>query len=95
MPKAGFVVGGGPVAPEFSPSLSASIRGRASRAMLEKTYHCTSSFCCGCGTRLSTNWGEPLGRYFVMDNNGRFYCTNCDKQFENNDERIYVSMEDE
>ena len=83
-----------PVAPEFSPSLSASIHGRASRAMLEKIYHCTSSFCCGCGTHLSTNWGEPLGRYFIMDNNGRFYCATCDKQFEDNDERIYVPEED-
>lgn len=95
MPRVGFVTGGGPVTSKMSPSLLASIRGRASRAMLEKAYHSTSSFCCQCGTHIKTEWGEPLGRYFVMDKNGRFYCMHCDKEFEDVDERIYVPMEDE
>ncbi len=94
MPRVGFVTGGDSVAPELSPSLLASIRGRASRAMLEKTYHSTSGFCCQCGIHIKTEWGEPLGRYFVMDKNGRFYCMNCDKDFEVGDERIYCE-EDE
>lgn len=29
MPRVGFVIGGGPITPEISPSLLASIRGRA------------------------------------------------------------------
>ena len=95
MPRVGFVTGCGPVAPEMSPSLLASIRGQASHAMLEKTYRSTSGFCRICGIHLKTEWGEPLGRYFVMDKNGCFYCMNCDKHFNEGDERIYVSEEDE
>ena len=94
MPRVGFVTGGGPVAPEMSPSLLASIHGQASRAMLEKTYHSTSGFCRVCGVHISTEWGEPLGRYFVMDKNGRFYCMNCDKHFDEGNEEIYVPEED-
>lgn len=95
MPRVGFVTGGSSITSEMSPDLLASIRGRASRAMLEKTYHSTSGFCCQCGTHIKTEWGEPLGRYFVMDKNGRFYCMNCDKDFKDVDERIYLPMEDE
>ena len=94
MPRVGFVTGG-PATPKMSLDLLASIRGRASRAMLEKAYHSTSGFCRVCGVHLRTEWGEPLGRYFVMDKNGCFYCMNCDKQFDEGDEEIYVSEEDE
>lgn len=94
MPRVGFVTGGGSVTPEMSPSLLAFIRARASRAMLEKTYHSTSGFCRVCGVHLETEWGEPLGRYFVMDKNGCFYCMNCDRRFGEGDEEIYVPEED-
>ena len=94
MPRVGFIVGGGSVTPEISPSLLASIRGRASRAMLERAYHSTSGFCRVCGVHITTQFGEPLGRYFVMDKNGCFYCMNCDKHFGEGDEEIYVLEED-
>lgn len=90
MPRVGFVIGGGSVIPEMSPSLFASIHGRASREMLKKSYHSTSGFCRVCGVHIKTEWGEPLGRYFVMDKNGCFYCMNCDKHFGEGDEEIYV-----
>ena len=50
--------------------------------------------CCRCGTTLRTLTGEPLSRYFVMDVQGNFYCTECDTQFEDDDERIYMGDED-
>lgn len=70
------------------------IRQLAEKAYLEKRYHLTRDNCCVCGTHISTEWGEPLGRYFVMDTKGRFYCMNCDKHFGENDEEIYVPEED-
>ena len=63
-------------------------------ATLERLYHSTNANCCKCGCHLKTEWGEPLGRYFVMDKTGRFYCMGCDKEFEEVDERIYVPKED-
>ena len=89
MPRVGFVTGGGPVAPETSPSLLASIRGRASRAMLEKIYHSTSANCYVCGCRLVSGCGVPLGSMFVLDTSGRYYCTHCDAIFEDGDERTF------
>lgn len=57
-------------------------------------YNSTGDCCCKCGQVLLTT-GGPLGDFFVMDNDGRFYCTECDKEFEDGDERIFVLDEDE
>jgi hypothetical protein len=70
------------------------IHKQAERTYLEKRYHLTRDNCWRCGASLSTAWGEPLGRYFVMDTKGRFYCMNCDRHFDEGDERIYVPEED-
>lgn len=70
------------------------IRANAHEYALNQLYHSTSSHCSVCGVHLKTEWGEPLGRYFVMDRKGRFYCMNCDKRFDEYDEEIYVSEED-
>ena len=61
---------------------------------LENRYHKTGAFCDLCGRKLISGCGEPLGRYFVMDVQGRFYCTHCDTIFEDGDERIYIPRED-
>jgi predicted SprT family Zn-dependent metalloprotease len=70
------------------------VREKAHRQKMEKIYHRTSDYCCQCGTHISTAYGEPLGRYFVMDKNGCFYCMNCDKHFGEGNEEIYVPIED-
>ena len=85
--------GGDPV--KVDSELMRLIHKRVTRAYLEKQYHLTRDNCCVCGTYISTEYGEPLGRYFVMDTRGRFYCMNCDKHFSEGDERIYVTKEDE
>ncbi len=56
---------------------------------LKEKYNSTGDVCCKCGMVLLST-GNPLGDYFVMDNDGNFYCANCDSQFEDGDERIYV-----
>ena len=70
------------------------IRACAHRYALNQLYNSTSNHCSVCGVHLKTEWGEPLGRYFVMDRKGRFYCMNCDKRFDEYDEEIYVPEED-
>lgn len=65
------------------------------REWLEKRYHKTAAYCKDCGRLLKSFYGEPLGRYFVMDIHGEFYCMGCDNQFEDGDEEIYVPIEDE
>ena len=59
---------------------------------LQKKYDTTGDICCVCGMALLTT-GDPLGDYFVMDKNGKFYCTNCDCIFEEGDKRIYIKEE--
>lgn len=93
MPKVGFVVGV-PATEFHDDSFTAYVRRRAKAIELQRLYNSTSGNCSVCGTRISTAYGEPLGRYFVMDNDGRFYCMHCDKRFGENDERIYVPEED-
>ena len=56
--------------------------------MLKARYNSTKGVCCKCGMMLLST-GNPLGDYFVMDNDGNFYCVNCDSHFEDGDERIY------
>lgn len=64
------------------------------REYLEIQYHKYCAYCDLCGRKLISYNGEPLGRYFVMDVQGRFYCTRCDSIFTDGDERIYVSVEE-
>lgn len=61
---------------------------------LEIQYHKTGAYCDTCGRKLISSFGEPLGRYFVMDIQGRFYCTRCDGIFVDGDDRIYVPKEE-
>ena len=91
MPR--FVIGNDPSL-KVDSKILVQIRASAHRYALKQLYHSTSNHCCVCGVHLKTEWGEPLGRYFVMDTKGRFYCMNCDKRFGEGDEEIYVSEED-
>jgi hypothetical protein len=70
------------------------IRSCAHKYALNRLYNSTSNHCSVCGVHLRTEWGEPLGRYFVLDRKGRFYCMNCDRRFGEGDEEIYVPEED-
>lgn len=92
MPKVGLIMGR--PATKLSPELLELMKEKAHKQEMEKIYHRTSDYCCQCGTHISTAYGEPLGRYFVMDTQGRFYCMNCDKHFGEGDEEIYVPEED-
>ena len=94
MPKC-VVIGHGGNHVKVDSDMMRLIHRRATRAYLEKRYHLTRDNCCVCGTSISTEYGEPLGRYFVMDTKGRFYCMNCDKHFGEGDERLYIAKEDE
>lgn len=85
--------GGNPV--KVDANLMRLIHKRAEKAYLEKQYRLTRDNCCVCGTSLSTMYNEPLGRYFVMDKKGKFYCMHCDHIFDDIDERIYVPGEGE
>ena len=63
---------------------------------LKQRYNINQSTCCLCGKTLKSQFGEPLGHYFVMDTNGNFYCYGCDTFFNDAaDERIYVLEDDE
>ena len=70
------------------------IRSQAHEYKLNQLYHSNSNHCSVCGIHICTEWGEPLGRYFVMDRKGRFYCIHCDKHFSEGDEEIYIPEED-
>lgn len=78
-----------------NPALMRRIHHHTSRAYARNRYeNTTCEECRVCGTLLETNFNEPLSRYFTMDIQGHFYCTECDKRFEDGDERIYVPEED-
>lgn len=63
---------------------------------MHERYNVTAAYCKDCGRLLKSEFGEPLGHYFVMDKGGNFYCTICENQFEDGDERIYEpEFEDE
>lgn len=51
-------------------------------------YNSTKGHCHCCGQVLMTA-GNALGDFFVMDKEGHFYCTECDTDFEDGDERIF------
>jgi hypothetical protein len=51
--------------------------------------------CCKCGRHLESEH-EPLAVFFVMDKQGKFYCTDCDVEFKDGDERIFeLDLEEE
>lgn len=50
----------------------------------------TQAHCAGCGCLLHTNSREDvLSNYFIMDREANFYCTDCEQDFADGDERIY------
>ncbi len=53
--------------------------------------------CCNCECVLYSKFA-PLAAVFVMDRKGNFYCTDCDVEFEDGDERIFdpdIEVEDQ
>ena len=56
---------------------------------LRKLYFSEKSNCCICGCNLIDATGSGLGSVFVLDKDGKFYCTKHDNQFHNGDERIF------
>lgn len=61
--------------------------------ILRKLYNSTHANCCKCGCELET-CGDPLGQYFVLDRDGKFYCMDCDIIFDEVDDRIYEPEEE-
>lgn len=55
---------------------------------LLKLYHSSRNKCCKCGCTLEDFNGE-LGSVFILDYDGNFYCMDCDKEFEEYDDRIF------
>lgn len=60
---------------------------KMSKTALLKKYHSRFDHCCKCGAALSAT--ISLGYFFVMDYNGNFYCSECDQEFLDGDERIF------
>ncbi len=64
---------------------------------LMERYNCHKAYCRECGRFLTS--AQPLGSVFVMDTNGDFYCSFCDDEFEDGDDRIFepdlVEVDDE
>ena len=55
---------------------------------LIKRYNSNKDECYKCGCLLTAS--SCLGQFFVMDYDGNFYCTSCDKEFDaDGDERIF------
>lgn len=63
------------------------------KAELLKKYHSRFGHCCKCGATLSST--ISMGYFFIMDYNGNFYCTECDKEFLDGDERIFEPDDEE
>lgn len=61
---------------------------KLSNRELRDLYYGSSGRCCKCGTYL-TDKNNMIGSVFVLDKCGNFYCMNCDKEFEDGDERIF------
>lgn len=50
----------------------------------------TQAHCAGCGCLMYTHEKDDvLSNYFIMDREANFYCTDCEKDFADGDERIY------
>lgn len=62
------------------------------RAELLKRYALKRANCCKCGTPLTSS--ISLGYFFIMDYNGNFYCTECDQEFLDGDEKIFEPEEE-
>lgn len=62
------------------------------RTELLKKYRSRFEHCCKCGAALSAT--ISLGHFFIMDYNGNFYCTECDQEFLDGDERIFEPEEE-
>lgn len=62
------------------------------KELVEK-YNSRGGVCAKCGMTLLTT-GNALGEYFVMDRDGKFYCADCDEEFEDGDERIFTPDEE-
>lgn len=61
---------------------------------LQEKYNSHKAVCSVCGKSLETSEeAGPIGQYFVLDKNGNFYCTDCDSEFEDGDERIFDTFE--
>ena len=60
---------------------------------LEQLFYSDKGVCCKCGIKLYSANGA-LGDYFVMDNDGNYYCCDCDDIFDIVDDRIYVPERD-
>lgn len=56
---------------------------------LVKLFYSKKNICCKCGWILVDNTGLGLGSSFILDTEGNFYCTNCDGEFVDGDERIF------
>ena len=63
------------------------------RQELIDKYNSTKGVCCKCGATLSAT--ISLGHFFVMDKQGQFYCTECDGEFEDGDERVFNPDEED
>jgi hypothetical protein len=62
---------------------------------LQEKYNSHKAVCVVCGKSLETSQeAGPLGQYFVMDKDGNFYCTDCDIDFEDGDDRIFDPYEE-
>jgi hypothetical protein len=62
----------------------------------EAYYNTAATHCAGCGCLLHTmSKGDILSNYFIMDKEANFYCTDCEKDFADGDERIYSPDLDE
>ena len=51
---------------------------RAERAKLMNLYNCTYNTCRCCGAALKTQFGDPLGQFFVLSTSGEYFCIDCD-----------------
>ncbi len=56
---------------------------------LKELYLSHKAHCCKCGCSIEDWSGYGLGAIFVLDKQGKFYCTNCDHEFSDFDERIF------
>ena len=56
--------------------------------LMEK-YNSHKANCCVCGCTLSTEGGNALGDFFLLNKDGQFYCMDCDIEFEEGDEYIF------
>lgn len=64
------------------------INGNMEFKELYEKLHSKHGFCCKCGCELEDCTGIGLGNIFILDIDGNFYCTDCDGEFEDGDERI-------